>query len=99
MRLIPVVINGKIHRLSERALELLNLEKIEKDQPIAIQKLPPNLDIIKIEKVPKQEIVKEVPKEAPKEVVEVKKKEDAVTVVKSEEPKKRRRRGTVGAKK
>ena len=69
MKLIPVIINGKIHRLSELALEILGLEKVEpRDKPIEIKKLPPNLEIIKIQK-------KEVPVEVKAvEVVEVKKK-------------------------
>ena len=72
MKLIPVTINGKIHRLSERALELLGLERAVKSEPITIMKLPPNLEIIKIQKkVPLPE-VKEV---AP---VEVKKKVDVI---------------------
>jgi len=50
MNLIDVIYKGKKHRLSQRAIELLNLERIEPNAPIEIQKLPPNLEIIKIQK-------------------------------------------------
>jgi len=93
MKLIPVVIKGKVHRLSERALELLNLERVE-EKPIALQKLPPNLEILKIQKAETKE-VKEVDPEQP---VEVKKNEE-VTVESTEKIIKRRRRGKVGTKK
>ena len=49
MNLIDVIYKGKKHRLSQRAIELLNLERIEPN-PIEIKKLPPNLEIIKIQK-------------------------------------------------
>jgi radical SAM superfamily enzyme len=90
MKLIPVTINGKIHRLSERALELLGLERYEKSEPIAIQKLPPNLEIIKIQK--------KVP--LPQEVapVEVKKKVDVI-VESTSVPKKKSNGRKVGVKK
>ena len=43
MKLISVLHNGKIHRLSELALEILGLERVEhKEKPIEIKKLPPN---------------------------------------------------------
>jgi len=93
MKLIPVVIKGKVHRLSERALELLNLERVE-DKPIALQKLPPNLEILKIQKAE----VKEIKEVVPEQPVEVKKNED-VTVESTEKIIKRRRRGKVGTKK
>jgi len=93
MKLIPVVIKGKVHRLSERALELLNLERVE-EKPIALQKLPPNLEILKIQKAE----VKEIKEVVPEQPVEVKKNED-VTVESTEKIIKRRRRGKVGTKK
>lgn len=94
MKFIPVVINGKIHRMSERAMELLDLEKQEvKNQPLQMQKLPPNLEIIKIQK--KEPEVNEVPKEVP---VEVKKKEDVI-VESTEKPKTKRRGRKVGIEK
>ena len=89
MKLIPVTINGKIHRLSERALELLGLERYEKSEPIAIQKLPPNLEIIKIQKKAP------LPEVAP---VEVKKKEDVI-VESTSVPKKKSNGRKVGVKK
>ena len=93
MKLIPVFYKGKIHRFSEAALELLGLEKSgEKDVPIAVKKLPPDLAIIKIQK---KEVPKDVLKDVPKEpVVEVKKKEDVI--VESTNVKRKR---NVGAKK
>lgn len=92
MRLIPVIIKGKVHRLSERALELLNLEKVSaEEKPIAIQKLPPNLEILKIQKAEKEV--------ATTEPVEVKKNE-VVTVESTERIiKRRKRRGKVGTEK
>jgi len=81
MKLIPVVINGKIHRMSERALEILGLEKIKRNEkPIEIRNLPPNLEIIKIVKKEAAPVVKdEEPKaEEPAEVV----KAEAPVVVK-----------------
>lgn len=70
MKLKAVIINGKIHRLSDRALELLGLERIQKaERPIEIRNLPPNLEIIKIQK---------------KEVVQPVKAEESV--IKAEEP-------------
>lgn len=96
MKLIPVVIKGKVHRLSERALELLNLERVE-EKPIALQKLPPNLEILKIQKAEVKE-VKEIKEVVPEQPVEVKKNED-VTVESTEKIIKRRRRGKVGTKK
>jgi len=76
MKLIPVFYKGKIHRLSEVAIELLGLEKVEqKEKPIEVMRLPPNLEIIKIQK---KEVPVEVPPpvemKAPEPVVEVKKK-------------------------
>ena len=50
MNLIDVIYKGKKHRLSQRAIELLNLERIDPSAPIEIAKLPPNLEIIKIQK-------------------------------------------------
>ena len=97
MKLIPVVINGKIHRLSERAMEILNLEKIQrKDTPIELQKLPPDLTILKIQK---KEVVPEAVQEV-KEVqpVEVKKKED-VTAESTVKNKPKRNGRKVGVKK
>jgi hypothetical protein len=87
MKLIPVTINGKVYRLSERAMELLGLARLEK-LPIDIQKLPPSLEIIKIQK-------KEPEKVAP---VEVKKKED-VTVASISTPKRKSNGRKVGTKK
>lgn len=96
MRLIPVIIKGKVHRLSERALELLNLEPaVIEEKPIIMKKLPPNLEILKIQKSePKVEVTEVKAVEKP---VEVKKNVD-VTAESTEEtkPKKRRRRGKVG---
>lgn len=97
MKLIPVLHNGKIHRLSELAIELLGLEKVEhKEKPIEIQKLPPNLEIIRIQK-------KEAPVEAPVEMkvaepVVVKKKADAESAVNTDVIKRKRRGSKVGAK-
>lgn len=75
MNLIDVIYKGKKHRLSQRAIELLNLERIEPSAPIEIAKLPPNLEIIKIQKkasetktITEAEAPKEVLKEVPKEV-------------------------------
>lgn len=74
MNLIDVIYKGKKHRLSQRAIELLNLERIEPNAPIEIAKLPPNLEIIKIQKkasetktITEAEAPKEVLKEALKE--------------------------------
>lgn len=103
MALLKVVINGKERRLSQLALEILGLEKVApQNKPIALQKLPPNLEILKIQKAEKAvvEPVVEAPVEVPAEpepVVEVKKNED-VTVEKNDIPK-RRSRGKVGVKK
>ena len=97
MKLIPVLHKGKIHRLSEFALEILGLERIERtEKPIEIKKLPPNLEIIKIQK---KEV--EVPVEVKAvETVEVKKKEDAVIVEStSVKPKTKTRGSKVGIKK
>lgn len=98
MKKIPVVLNGRLHRISERALELLNLKVREpiSEIPINVQKLPPNLEVIKLKKkevVP--EVVQEVEAIAPPVVV---KKNEDVIVASAAEPKKRRR-GKVGAKK
>ena len=78
MKHIPVLINGKLHRLSERALELLNLKVVEHEKPINIQKLPPDITILKIAK----KEVSEVPKEVPKEVIAEVQKEVPVEVKK-----------------
>ena len=96
MKLISVLHNGKIHRLSELALEILGLERVEhKEKPIEIKKLPPNLEIIKIQK---KEV--EVPVEVKAvEPVEVKKKEDAVIVESEEKPKRKSRGSKVGIEK
>jgi len=98
MKLIPVLHNGKIHRLSELALEILGLERIERsERPIEIKKLPPNLEIIKIQK---KEVVVETPVEVKAvDTVEVKKKEDAVTVESERKPKTKSRGSKVGIKK
>ena len=101
MKLIEVIINGVPRRLSQAALDILGLEKIApQNKPINIKKLPPNLEILKIQKAEKAvEPVAEVAAtvETPAEpVVEVKKNED-VTVEKSVT--KRRSRGKVGTKK
>jgi len=99
MKLIPVLHNGKIHRLSELAIELLGLERVEhKEKPIEIQKLPPNLEIIRIQK---KEV--EVPKEAPVEMkaaepVVVKKKADAGSAENIDVPKRKSRGSKVGTK-
>lgn len=104
MKLIPVLIKGKIHRLSERALELLNLEKIQEREittrPISMQKLPPNLEILKIQKAVKEEQPVLVAEKVAERVVEVKKKED-VTVESTAVTKKKRvkKDGKVGTKK
>ena len=99
MKLIPVLYKGKIHRLSEVAIEILGLEKVEqKEKPIEVMRLPPNLEIIKIQK---KEVPVEVPVEmkAPEPVVEVKKKEDAETAENVNVKPKRKTRGSkVGIK-
>jgi hypothetical protein len=93
MKLTEVYYKGRIRRLSEMAIEILGLEKTERNEPIAIQKLPPNLEIIKIQK---------------KEVlppVEVKKKEDVIVESTSietpvaEKPKPKKNGRKVGVKK
>lgn len=91
------MINGRLHRLSARALKLLNIKEhdTKREVPIELQKLPPNLDVIKIQKkeeIQKMPIMKEA--EAP---VEVKKKEDVI--VESTEKPKRKRHGKVGTEK
>jgi len=98
MKLTSVIINGKIHRLSDLALEILGLEKAERqDKPIEIQKLPPNLEIIKIQKKEPEPPVEVRAIDPP---VEVKKNEDAVTVVSaSVKPKAKRSGSKVGVKK
>jgi hypothetical protein len=102
MKLIPVLHNGKIHRLSELAIELLGLEKVEhKERPIEIQKLPPNLEIIRIQK--KEAPVVVAPVEAPVEMkaaepVVVKKKADAESAVNTDVTKRKRRGSKVGTK-
>lgn len=97
MKLIPVIINGKIHRLSELALEILGLEKVERrDKPIEIKKLPPNLEIIKIQK---KEVEVPIEVKAAEPVVEVKKKEDAVIVESTRKPKTKKGGNKVGVKK
>lgn len=69
MNLIDVIYKGKKHRLSQRAIELLNLEAIEPN-PIKIQKLPPNLEIIKIQKKASEtKTITETAKEVVPEVV------------------------------
>lgn len=92
MKLSEVYYKGEIRRLSERAIEILGLEKTERTEPIHIQKLPPNLEIIKIQK------------KEPEPVIEVKKKEDVIvestnieTPVVKPKPKKNGRK--VGVKK
>jgi hypothetical protein len=102
MKLNEVFINGRLRRLSDAALEILGLEKVAaQNKPIAMRKLPPNLEILKIEKKAAEvtPTVTEEPKEvAPAEpVVEVKKNEDVIAG-NTKEPK-RRRRGKVGAEK
>ena len=104
MRLIEVIVNGKIRRLSQTALDILGLEKIaEQNKPIAMRKLPPNLEILKIEKkAPEAEVTPTITEEpvtvAPAEPpVEVKKNEDVI--VESTNVTKRRRRGKVGTEK
>lgn len=101
------MIKGKIHRLSEKALELLNLERVapQEPKPILMQKLPPNLEILKIQKAAKTvtEPVVEVTKtiteveKVAEPVVEVKKNEDVIAenTVKP----KRKHNGKVGVKK
>ena len=99
MGLIRVIVNGRERRLSQLALDILGLDKVvPQNKPIALQKLPPNLEILKIQKAePIAEVTPTVTAEAPVEpVVEVKKNED-VTVEKSVT--KRRSRGKVGVKK
>jgi len=96
MKLIPVMINGRLHRLSERALSLLKIKEKDNGVPIELQKLPPNLEIIKIQK--KEIVPKDVPKGTP--VVEVKKKEGVTAgSTKEVKPKRRRNAGKVGIKK
>lgn len=50
---ILVEIDGRLHRLSARAIEILKLKKsiVPKEKPIELLKMPPRLDIIKAEKV------------------------------------------------
>jgi hypothetical protein len=50
---ILVEIDGRLHRLSARAIEILKLKKsiVPKDKPIELLKMPPRLDIIKAETV------------------------------------------------
>ena len=97
MKLTSVVINGKIHRLSERALELLGLDKVAKpERPIALQKLPPNLEILKIQKKEPVKVTEPETKTIT-EPVEVKKKEDVI--VESTKDTKKKTRGKVGVKK
>lgn len=99
MPLLKVVINGRERRLSEAALEILGLEKVApQNKPIAMRKLPPNLEILKIEKKePVAEVIPEAAPKAPEPVVEVKKNEDATA--EKENVTKRRRRGKVGVEK
>lgn len=104
MGLLKVVINGKERRLSQAALEILGLEKVTPpNKPIAMRKLPPNLEILKIEKkAPEAEVTPTITEEpvavAPAEPpVEVKKNEDVI--VESTNVTKRRRRGKVGTEK
>lgn len=62
--LIKVEINGKIHRLSPRAVELLKIrhnEIVRKEKPIELLR-PPKFDLIKID-IKKAEPVKEAAKE------------------------------------
>lgn len=49
---ILVEIDGRLHRLSARAVEILKLKKsiVPKEKPIELLKMPPRLDIIKAEK-------------------------------------------------
>jgi hypothetical protein len=103
MKLIEVIVNGKIRRLSQTALDILGLEKIaEQNKPIAMRKLPPNLEILKIEKkAPEAEVTPTITEESvavtPADPpVEVKKNEDVIV---AKDTVKRRRRGTVGTKK
>lgn len=102
MTLLKVIINGKERRLSQLALDILGLDKVApQNKPIAIQKLPPNLEILKIQKAEKVEPVAEKViepvAEAPAEpVVEVKKNEDVIV---AKDTVKRRRRGKVGTEK
>lgn len=99
MKLIEVIINGKLHRMTERAMELLNLERKEpvKQIPQELQKLPPDFSILKIQKKEPEVVIVEVKKKEP-EVVEVKKKED-VTVESTEKPKRKRHGRKVGTEK
>ena len=92
MKKIPVVINGRLHRISERALELLNLKVKDPvtELPINVQKLPPNIEVIKLRKKEVEQPVEVAP-------VEVVKKKEDVTVESTEKPK-RQRRGKVGTK-
>lgn len=60
MALLKVIINGCERRLSQLALEILGLEKVaQQNKPITLQKLPPNLEILKIQKAEKAEPVVE----------------------------------------
>lgn len=104
MALLKVFVNGKERRLSQLALDILGLDKVApQNKPIAIQKLPPNLEILKIQKAePAAEVTPTVTAEAPVEapaepVVEVKKNEDVTAG--STNVTKRRRRGKVGTEK
>jgi hypothetical protein len=84
MKLIEVIINGKVHRLSERAMEFLNLEKTERvDTPIQLQKMPPDLSILKIQK--KEEIKVESAAPVEVKVTEVKATQAAPVEVKKKE--------------
>jgi len=102
MRLTEVIINGRVRRLSEAALEILGLEKVAaQNKPIAMRHLPPNLEILKIEKkAPEvtptitEEPVAVAPAQPP---VEVKKNGDVI--VESTNVTKRCRRGKVGTEK
>ena len=103
MKLTEVIINGRVRRLSEAALEILGLEKVAaQNKPIAMRHLPPNLEILKIEKKAHEAEVTPTITEKPVAVapaetpVEVKKNEDVI--VESTNVIKRRKRGKVGTK-
>ena len=97
--LISVMINGRIHRLSAKALSLLKIK--EKDSrtevPIELQKLPPNLEIIRMQK---KEVVKAPEQVQEKVPVIVVKKKEAVTAESTGgvKPKRKRNVRKVGVK-
>lgn len=64
-----IEIDGRIYRLSERAIQILKLKK-KSEKPIEVLKMPQKFDVIKVEPVESTESLEESPNESPEKAPE-----------------------------